>query len=62
MKNNKKGFLLILSICTFIYFGRDILTLPDFLHGVATGIMVLCVIYKFLPEETVKKIRNWKKA
>lgn len=61
MKNNKKIFQLILSICVFIYFGRHILTLPDIILGVVTGIMVLCVIFQFLPEDKKQKIKTLKK-
>lgn len=62
MKTEKqRKFAIAGGLCGAFYLANDLWNLPDLVMGAVLGVTVVLLILALLPEETLEKLRKWKR-
>lgn len=62
MKTEKqRKFAIAGGLCGAFYLANELWNLPDFIMGLVLGLAILFLVLALLPEETLEKLRKWKR-
>lgn len=64
MNERKRKFAMAGGVCGVIYLLGQMEERPgvlEFLLGLVLGVGIVCLILSLLPEETLEKLRKWKR-